>query len=266
MSSDPRSLVFLSVFKSGTHLMRRMLERLTGLAAFEPPIVPGRVDYRDPGQLMFVPGHFYSWHLVPVPEVCARLRQHRARCVFLLRNVGDLTVSMYHHFADNIDADIGRGRNVDHHFRALSAEDGIHAIITGMQRDDFHWRGLGPHLHQMDRMLEFARTERCFVTTFERLTQHDRAGEVQRLAAFLEQSHDAGRIEGLLAETSFRAMRDDARARGVGSHYRAGKTGQHRERLTATHRDAVRAQLHACAPRLPHLVAEFELFEILDGF
>ncbi len=231
-----------------------MLERLTGLPIFEPPIVAGSVDYTDPEQLLLSERYVYSWHLMPTPEVQQRLRAAAARPVFLLRNPADLAVSMYHHFADNIDADIGRGRNVQHHFASMDREQGMLALIEGMQRPDFHWDGLGPHLRQMQWMLEFDELHPCFVTTFAALTGEAKRTELRRLVGFLELDVSDEHVDEVVTQSSFENMRKRALADGRGSHYRKGESGAHRSVLSAAHRQAIAGQQAWHAPRLDELL------------
>jgi hypothetical protein len=247
--ADARPIVMISVFKAGTHLMRRLLSDLTGRPHHEPPIVPGKVDYYDPDQLQFVPGRFYSWHLVPTEPIRRRLIAANARPVLVLRNLFDLVVSMYHHFADNIDADSGRGRNVDHHFRAMDRDAGLEAIIVGMTRPDFRWRGIGPQAAHMVDLLTLAEAHPSFVTSFERLTAHKRQ-EVQRLAAYLDLPLPPDRLDTMVGGSSFEAMRAQARAQGRGSHYREGQPGSHARALTPRHISLVRQMVAEHAPTL----------------
>jgi hypothetical protein len=260
MSDGP--IVMLSVFKAGTHLVRQLLQELTGLPFHEPPITPGRVDYRDPNQLELVPGTFYSWHLVPTPAVRARLRAVHARPVLVVRNLFDLAVSMYHHFADNIDADIGRGRNVEHYFRDISKDEGLSAIISGMSRPDFRWRGLGPEADHMVQMLELAAEYPCHITSYERLTG-DKDAAVAALAAYLEIPLSQADRARIVAGSSFEAMRARATAAGHGSHYRKGRARAHGEELSPHHMTLIRDVVAREAPTLPALAAKAGFPEIL---
>jgi hypothetical protein len=252
----------LSVFKAGTHLVRQLLRDLTGLPFYEPPIVKGRVDYRDPAQLHFVPGHFYSWHLVPTPPIRAALIAANARPILVMRNVFDLAVSMYHHFADNIDADIGRGRDVEHHFRAISKDEGLDAIITGMTRPDFRWRGLGPQAEHMVHMFELAAALPCHVTSYERVTA-DKAGELVAMAGFLGIELPEQRKAAIVAASSFGAMRTQALAAGHGSHFRRGQARGHTDELLPRHVAMIREVIAKEAPELPRWVERTGFHELL---
>ncbi|MBF0611562.1 MAG: sulfotransferase domain-containing protein [Magnetococcales bacterium] len=257
MTGQP--IIFLSVFKSGTHLVRRILEDMTGLPFFEPPIVAGKVNYQDAGQLIHKKGHFYSWHLFPTPEVCQKLVEMKAKPIFLLRNIYDLPVSMYYHFANNIDVEIGRGRNVDAYFRAMSREEGLSAIISGMERVDFRWRGTGPHYQQMALMLEFANQYPCFVTSFERINTQ-KAEEVVRLGDFLELPLSQERVTTILHNSGFQVMKETSLS---GSHFRKGQAGSHADELNQEHVVLIQQQLATHAPQLAQLVAQAQLPEIL---
>jgi hypothetical protein len=261
--TDARPIVMISVFKAGTHLMRRLLSDLTGRRFYEPPIVPGKVDYADPEQLRFVPGRFYSWHLVPTEPIRLRLIAARARPVLVLRNLFDLVVSMYHHFADNIDADSGRGRNVDHHFRQMDRDAGLEAIIVGLTRPDFRWRGIGPQAAHMVHLLTLARVHPSFVTSFERLTA-DKRQEVQRLAAYLDVPLPPDRLDTIVGASSFESMRAQAIAQGRGSHYREGQPGSHTRALSPRHITLVQQIVAQQAPDLEPLARAAGFPEILQ--
>ncbi|MEE9386530.1 MAG: sulfotransferase domain-containing protein [Nannocystaceae bacterium] len=259
-----RPIVLLSLFKSGTHMMRRMVTEITGLRFFEPPIVRGRVDYRDPNQLILERGRYYSWHLVPGPEVRSQLVQAEARPILVLRNVCDLVVSMYHHFAGNIDADIGRGRNVGRYFGEMTRSDGLLAIILGMQRQDFRWPGLEFHLEHIHAMLELAALHPSHLTTFERFTC-DRRGEAARVASFLGLSLSPAALDAAASSTSFQAMRRAAQARGRGSHYRRGVAGSASDELEEVHFSAIRALVARHAVHLPSRCEAAGVAEVLSG-
>ncbi|MBF0144307.1 MAG: sulfotransferase domain-containing protein [Magnetococcales bacterium] len=257
-------ILFLSVFKSGTWLVRRILEVMTGLACHEPVILPGRSDPGDPGMLTPRPGSFYSWHLHPTPPVREKIRGMNGAPVLLMRNVYDLVVSMYHHFRDNIDGDIGRGRNVSHYFTDCDREEGMRRIIEGFTRPDFRWRGLSGHLMQMELMLTLADEHPSLVTTYERMAG-DKAGEIRRLAAFLGIGLTPTREEEILRRSGFDHMRQEAVRQNGGSHFRVGRPQTHLDELSERNREQVRTMVARQVPRLPELARQFDLPEILAG-
>ncbi|MGN7612485.1 sulfotransferase domain-containing protein [Magnetococcales bacterium HHB-1] len=257
-------LVNLTVFKSGTHLLRQIIQDLTGLPFFEPEIIPGQVNYQDPNQLYHTPGTFYSWHLQPTAEVRQKLMQMNAKPILLLRNIYDLTISIYYHFAHNIDHEIGRGRNVDHYFREMNFEEGIEAIIRGLRRPDFYWRGLAPHLHHSLRMLKLAQAYPSFITSFEKLTQN-KSTQIKKLADFLKIPLSEQKLADLIARSSFNAMKAEAKKSpsGVVSHYRQGKVDGHAHLLQSKQKRMIHALLQQETPDLTKMAIKMGFEEII---
>jgi hypothetical protein len=167
---------------------------------------------------------------------------------------------MYHHFADNIDADIGRGRNVDHHFRALSRDEGLEAIITGMTRPDFRWAGIGPQADHMVKMFELAATHPCHLTSFERVTR-DKPREVAALAAYLGIDLPAETLARIVKGSAFETMREKATAAGRPSHFRRGQAGSHA--LSPRHVALIREVVAHEAPTLPAWLERTGFTELL---
>ena len=89
-----------SVFKSGTWLLRHIIKEITKLEPVEPEIRKG-MDPGHPDNIFCRAGCFYSWHFIPTEEICRKLVGMNARPVFLLRNIFDMTVSMYYHLTGN---------------------------------------------------------------------------------------------------------------------------------------------------------------------
>lgn len=262
--SQDHPIVFLSVFKSGTEMMKRVIEDLTDLSPMEPEIIPGKVNYQDPAQLYYRHGCFYAWHLFPIPEVQQKLIASQARPVFLIRNIYDLVVSMYYQFANNIDADVGRGRNVEHYFQAISKDEGLSCIVEGMLKSDFVWKGMGPHFQQMELMLQFAEIYPCFVTSYENMIRH-KADEVKRLTSFLELSLDDKQLQKICFNSRFDVMKANANPGNVGeSHFRKGRSGSHVEELSMMHVQQVQRALKNYAPNLPNLLAKANLSHVLN--
>ncbi|MBF0623111.1 MAG: sulfotransferase domain-containing protein [Magnetococcales bacterium] len=251
---DAKPIINLTLFKSGTHLLRQILEDLTGLPFHEPPITPGRVNYRDSDQLQIKPGSYYSWHLHPTDEVRHRIRLLNGRPVLLVRNIYDMTVSMYHHFAKNIDAELGRGRNVDHYFKGMSRQEGMSAIINGMVKPDFHWPGLGFHLKHMQEMFLLAQEYPSWIISYEQLVQN-KAEAVRSLAAFLDIELTVDRCRTIVEASGFEAMkaRADSDERLAPSHFRHGKPKGHLTELTKSHCHQIKTVLAQAAPQLTAL-------------
>ncbi|MCP5366073.1 MAG: sulfotransferase domain-containing protein [Hyphomicrobiales bacterium] len=252
-----------SLFKSGTWLLRHMVAGLTGLRAIEPPHGHGPADYGDPGLIRFEPGAFFSWHSDISPQVADRLLAERARVVLLVRNVYDLAVSQYHHFARDVDADIGRSAGQADFLARFSRDDGLAMSICGYSAPGASWPGLGPHLAQTARMMAFARDHGALITSYERLVTRKEA-ELDRLAAFLGGAPDGAARRALLNSSDFAAMKADAEKSGAGSHFRKGQPGQHREVLKPHHVFMVDHLIGEHAPDLRRLAADLRMPEIVQ--
>ncbi|MBF0186378.1 MAG: sulfotransferase domain-containing protein [Magnetococcales bacterium] len=257
------TIVHLTVFKSGTVLFRRIIEDLTGLPCFEPAITPGKVDYQDADQLHCKEGHFYSWHLYPTPAVRKIIMESAAKPVMLLRNIYDLPVSMYYHFAKNIDAEIGRGRNVEHHFSEISRQEGLDLIIDGFTKPDFIWPGIGTHLQHMEMMFTLADEHPSFITSYERLVS-EKQGEVERLADMLDITVDSQTLSSIVENSRFDVMKAKAVKNNTASHFRKGTPKSHLTELTTDQIDRVKAIMQQQAPRLEELARRFAFHEILE--
>lgn len=252
-----------SVFKSGTWLIRKIITDLTGLPAIEPTIKPGFMDPCDPEYVYYTPGYYYSWHFVPTKEIREKIIRHHGKPVFLIRNIYDLVVSMYYHFAGNIDADIGRGANVDQYFSTVSKQDGMNAVVIGRDAKGFRWSGIGPHISQMEQMLLFAQTYPCFITTYERLNLQKKE-ELIRLSEFLEYPITNAEVDIIMQSSSFNTMKAEAIQKNAGSHFRNGKIKSHVDELNDDHIKNIDRELSIYAPRLQKLITEFGLNEILE--
>ena len=265
-SRHPQGAVVVGTpMKAGTWLIRKILSDLLGLECREPPMIKP-MDQEDPKNVIPDPNYIYSWHFMPSLATQNKLEQADARVIFVVRNIYAMTLSMYHHFADNIDWDIGRGADKQAVFSGLSKEEGIFRIIDGRGKkeiDGFNWDGVGRYLRQIALMLDFAKRYPCCVLSFEQLVT-DKAASLQLLCQYLgmECSQDLlGQIE---TSSSFKTMKRDAEKRGQGSHFRSGALNEYREVLSDAHHCAIEDLCREFAPELPILAKEIGLQHILD--
>jgi len=255
---NKQPIVISSIFKSGTWLLRSILERLTGLQPVEPVIGPGDMKHDDPQLVFAQEGCFYSWHFVPVPAIQEKLIDMDARVIFLVRNVYDLALSMYHHFAGNIDHEIGRGAQKHAYFASLSQDEGMRQIIVGHDGPGFRWKGLEPFLAQMELMFAFAKVYPAMVISYETLLR-DKEKAVNRLAAYLELNPGQELIKKIVEETRFDRMKKAAEKKGGGSHFRRGVLHAHAEEMSEENKILVRWIMQAHAPSLTLLAEDFDL-------
>lgn len=263
-SFEARPLVLLTQFKSGTWLTRRIIESLCPLTMIEPDYGHAvGLDATDPDHIFHRPGCYYSWHAIPVPAVQDKLRAMNARVILQIRNIHDLAVSQYHHYADNIDREFNRGAGRHDFFGALDRDFGLSALIAGYNGDGFILPGFGQYLQQISLMIQFAANNAdCVLLTYEDLVR-DRATAANRIAALLGVTVSAARQEAVTRETGFKAMREQGKAHGTVSHFRKGAPFSHGEELNERHAALMRLEMARHAPELPSLAMDRGLEHIL---
>ncbi len=262
--NETAPIVMASVFKSGTWLLRFIIARLTGLDYHEPPIETGTMDPGDPNLITVKAGHFYSWHLSPSPPVQKKLMEINAKPVFLMRNIYDLVVSMYYHFSNNIDHEIGRGANKHNYFSHLGKDSAIQKIITGCDGKEFKWRGLAPHLQQMEHMFKFANIFPCHLVSYDGLV-NNKEKNIQELAGFFNMALSPDNLDELVHSSGFDAMKSAALKQNRASHFRQGKTRSHIQELDRKHIQAIEECLEKHAPNLALLATSKGFSGLLEN-
>ncbi len=220
MMQNSSVIVHISMLKSGTHLVRDIISQLTGMTFREPEIVPGQNNYEDQKKFFFPSDGYFSWHLFPYESTTKLLIKEKSRCIYLVRNLFDQTLSLYDHFRLNIDAEIGRGRNVTHLFSEITQAEGLKLIIEGCQLDGFEWRGIEHQYLHMKTIFESAAATNGLIVSFEDLVR-DKRGVIARIGKYLNVS-DYNR-EDIVKTTSIDVMRDATTNK---SHFNRGVVGR----------------------------------------
>lgn len=238
-----------TVFKSGTKLLEHILEKITGLSAHHVGMEAGS-DYASAEPIIFEDGEFFIWHNVPSEAVKARIRAEHAKPIFLIRNIFDLAVSQYFHFAEDVDAAIGHSTRTADYFAEMGRDEGISLVLCGATSERFHWHGYGYYLHQIQEILQFAKEYPCHVVVYDRLVLNKRH-EIERLADFLEIEVSPTALDELLGSSTLGAMRE-ARTASVGSgkHFRKGAPGDHVNVLAPHHYHMINHLIMLHAPLL----------------
>lgn len=261
--STSNSIFLATVFKSGTKLLEFLLTQLTGMQSYEPPR-SATPDYESADSIQFPQGCFFTWHNVPSPEVKQKIIQSQARPIFLVRNIYDLLVSQYYHFASDIDAEIGRSANTKAYFESMSLNEGLSLVICGATSEQFDWTGYGFYLRQIQEMLKFSTEHPCLIINYERLVLN-KVTEILRISEFLEITNSDDQIAELVQASSLENMRN-ARAKeyGTGMHFRKGSPGDHTNVLAPFHYDMISHIKRACAPDLDDLCRSLCYEDIIE--
>lgn len=256
LSSSELEQIFVStVFKSGTKLLEYIIEKLTGLAANGPGMNVG-CDYESAKPIVFESGKFFIWHNRMSTEVLARIQAENAKPIFLIRNIYDLAVSQYFHFANDVDAAIGHGTGTTDYFKEMGRDEGISLILCGATSERFHWHGYGYYLSHIQEILQFSKENCCHVVIYERLVG-DKRHEIERLAEFLNIEIAPEILDKLLESSSLESMREARMASvGSGSHFRKGVPGDHVNILKPQHYHMIDYLKFAHAPALDALCEE----------
>lgn len=259
----PANIFVSTVFKSGTKLIEYLVARITGLAIKEFEQEAGS-DYENADLIEFENGKFFIWHSFPTDEVKEKLRATRAKPVFLIRNIYDLLVSQYFHFADDVDEAIGRSTKTAEYFSEMSLEEGLSLVLCGATSERFHWHGFGYSLRQIQEMLLFSRQYPCHVVTYDNLVNNKRA-EIERLSRFLGVQPDPGLLDELLENSSLGSMRDARTAAfGSGKHFRKGQPGDHVNVLKPSHYHMMNHIKLVYAPLLDELCVELGFGDVVS--
>jgi hypothetical protein len=220
LPSEPRRPIFLaSVMKSGTWLLRAILEDMTGLKGHEPQIGEGTPAYDDEMLIDIPPGHFFSWHSVLNDRSTALLRGAGTKNIFLVRNVFDLIVSMYNHLRRDADASIGRSVKGSDYLAQLAPDAAMSMMVSGFTSPELTWDGIGPHIRQIASFFRFREEGGdALILSYEELTR-DKANTVRKIAQYLEIPIDDQRVVSIVSATEFDTMKEKASKRGVDGHF-----------------------------------------------
>ena len=245
-----------TVFKSGTKLLEHIIMKLTGLAVNTPTMDAG-FDYESIEPITFESGTFFIWHNAASEAVKARIRTENARPIFLIRNIYDLLVSQYFHFANDVDAEIGHSTNTAEYFAEMERDEGISLLLCGATSKYFTWCGFGFHLRQIQEFLKFSQEYPCHVIIYDRLIRK-KSHEIERLASFLGTEISPKTLKDILKSSSLGAMRN-ARAAiaGSGKHFRKGVPGDHVHVLKPQHYHMINQIKLTHAPELDALCDKF---------
>lgn len=256
-------IVLISGFKAGTWLMRKILSLMTGMNVFEPEIIPGEKKYYNPEQLQFVDNNFYSWHIVPTDEVIKKLNENNAKSIFVVRNIYDLVVSIYYHFYNNIDSDIGRGNNKDDFLKQFTFEEGLSLIITGFDEDGLRWSGMAEILEHYNAIFKAVKQCNSLIIDYDDLV-NSKSNVISKIAEFLKMPISLAEVDNINTLTSFNSMKKEAEKNKVGaSHFREGNAGYNRTILSKYHKIQLRQITKLITPDIYKIAKEVDCEKIL---
>lgn len=252
-----RPIFVTSVPKSGTWLLRAILEPMTGLRTHEPQIDPalGAPDYEDENLIEFPRGSFFSWHSTLTPRSVAMLRGVQAKSIFLVRNVYDVILAMYNHLRHDVDAAIGRSVIGSVYFDDKDVEQALSLMIAGFTSQSLTWDGVAPLLRQMASMLELAESGHALLLQYEQLVA-DKEQTIARIARHLEIDLPHGLADQIVAQTTPEAMREKGAATGQDAHMTRAEDRLSRAAFRTYHKQMVDHAVSVTVPGLPERMAK----------
>lgn len=235
-TSGPAQAIFVSSpMKSGTWLLRAVLEELTGLSAYEPPIGAGTPAYDDEMLIEIPPGTFFSWHSILNDRSTALLKGAATKNIFLVRNIYDVIVSMYNHLVKDPDAAIGRSVGGSEYLVGRSPEVALSMMIAGFTSQQLTWDGIALHVRHIASFLRFQEEGGdALMLTYDELT-HDKASAIRKIAQYLGMSINEGRIAEIVEATSFHAMKSIAKEVGTERHFTDAKDRDLKKAIQSHH-------------------------------
>lgn len=257
-------IAVISGIKTGTWLTREIVKSIIKMDFYEPEIIPGERKYFNEKHLKFKENHFYSWHIIPTEEVIAKLNEEHAKTIFVVRNIYDLVVSIYYHFYNNIDADIGRGNNKDKFLKQFSFEEGLSLIISGFDEDGLRWNGMQEVVINCNEILKASSQCESLLLTFEEMVT-SKENAVRKMADFLSVTLSNSEIAHIAQISSFETMKNEAKSKSVGeSHFREGSHKKNREKLSLFHQVQLRQIIKVHAPDLYENAAKLKMQNLLE--
>ena len=145
------------------------------------------------------------------------------------RNIYDLTVSQFHHFVDDVDAEIGHGTNATSFLNSFNKADQMSLIINVVFTNAFTYPGLSASIRQIKSFLDFAKQHECLLIDYDEMVIN-KAQTFRRIAMFLEMNIEKVDVANVIDNISLNQMRlDRAKVFGTGKHFRKGEPGNYIE-------------------------------------
>ncbi len=239
-----------SVPKSGTWLLRDILEMATDLKSYEPEMCPGPPDYGNENLIEFPPGTFFSWHSTLNSRSVSLLRSVNSKNVFLIRNIYDVLLSMLNHLSHDVDASIGRSVIGGDYFVGKTIEQRLTLMIAGFTSPRLTWMGVGPIIKQIDSMLELVESGGALLLSYERLVA-DKSMTIQSICQYLGVSMPDKRLREIVLATDEDVTRMRRKADGSDAHITPSQHKAHRDLFQPFQREMVDLAIMVNAPQLP---------------
>jgi len=245
-----RAIFVSSIPKSGTWLLREIIEMLTSLKSFEPKVHPGSPpNYANDDLIEFPSDAFFSWHSVITKKTAAMLTGCQSKNIFLVRNIYDVLLSMRGHLIRDVDAIIGRSILGSDYFDGMSVEQSLTLLISGFSTPKLTFGGVRPFLKQMESFLDLVESGQALLLTYCDLTDR-KLKTIQRISEFLGCEISNGRIHEIATATDKQVMRERRKEFKLDQHITLPELKLQRSEFKSYHHDMMTYAIVDSAPNL----------------
>ncbi len=245
-----RAIFVSSIPKSGTWLLREIMEMLTSLKSFEPEVHPGSApNYTNDDLIEFPSEAFFSWHSVITKKTAAMLTGCQSKNIFLVRNIYDVLLSMRGHLIRDVDASIGRSVLGSDYFDGISVEQSLTLMISGFSSPKLTFGGVRPFLKQMESFLDLVESGQALLLTYCDLTDR-KLKTIQRLSEFLGCEISNGRIQEIATATDKQVMRERKKEFKQDHHITHSELKLQRSEFKSYHHEMLSFAINEVTPNL----------------
>lgn len=257
-----RSIFVSSLPKSGTWLIREILESITDLKSFEPDVEDKAPNYEDEMLIEFPKGTFFSWHSILTKRTVALLNGSQSKNIFLIRNIYDLILSMYNHLKNDVDANIGRSIKGNNYFDDKSVEQSLSLMISGFTTPELTWHGAEEIIKQMSSFLDYVEKSNALIIDYDHLVNNKKE-TIKKITKFLEVDISRSRIKSIIADTDKNTMRERLKKNNLDSHVTDERHKLNRDQYSQYHKHMIDNIVMLTTPELPQQLEKLKLNNIL---
>ena len=165
-----RPIFISSLPKSGTHLLRSLVQNITGKNYYEP--FQNEIEeankielnnYNNTNLIYFKKNQFFSWHNIINKNTQSLLLSSQSANIFLIRNIYEIIFSFYNHLKEDVDKEIKRSVNQSDIFFKDGVSASIYNLINGFTSKDFSFFGIEVILNQLYSFYEFSKISNDFL-------------------------------------------------------------------------------------------------------
>lgn len=207
---DCQNIFISSQLKSGTHLLRKIMQMITNqdyyepfLNKEEPPNNKLLHNYHDLNLIRFPENKFYSWHNIINSDTKSLLLSSRTTNIFLVRNIYEILFSLFNHFKNDVDQSIKRsiGKSAENQLFKNGYESAFFSLINGYTSSSFSFPGIRVIVEQIKSYCDFLKEKSSFFITYDHLV-NNKESTIINLCKYLNLEITYESLQKILIDTS----------------------------------------------------------------